>query len=433
MKFFNPVNGVYLCLVSILLVFSSSGLQAADLCVNPSGKHGCYTSISAAVAAASAHDVIRVSKGIYYEDVMITKPLSLLGDNAENTIIDATGLLNGANVDGYNNSSPRDVSQTIISGFTVRNADAQGIVVTNASDVTISNNILTGNDKSLNVEALECLPLPDYFQAGEGFDCGEAIHLSGVDHSTVADNLVEHNAGGILISDDTGPSHDNLVSGNIVQDNPDDCGITIASHYFNLGPTDPSVGIYHNTIIGNTSQRNGLDTGEGAGVGLFTGPPGAQNNDNVIANNVLRDNALPGVAFHSHSPFQSLNGHLIVGNQISGNGADSDPGTTVPTGIVIFSDSSMGAPPITGVVISQNVIKGEGIDIAVNAAGGSSVAVHFNSLMGKVGIDDISSTDVNATANWWKCSGGPGAHGCSTVSGDGAGSVVTNPWLAKPF
>jgi parallel beta-helix repeat protein len=383
------------------------------------------------VNAASPGDIVRVGKGVYHENVVITKALSLLGDGAQTTIIDATGLLNAVTVNGGTDSAHLDgVSHVIISGFTVRNANAQGIVVTNAFDVTISNNISTGNDKSLNVEALMCPPLPPYFQGGEGFDCGEAIHLSGVHHSTVANNFVYNNAGGILISDDTGPNHDNLISGNTVQDNPYDCGITIASHHFVSpvpphAPTDPSVGIYHNTIIGNLSQRNGLVTGEGAGIGLFTGPPGAQNNNNVVANNILKDNALPGVALHSHTPDQTLNGHLIVGNTISGNGPDGDPGTTVPTGISIFSE----VVPLTGIVISQNDFKGEGIDVGVNASG--FIQVHFNSLTAGVGIDNIGSlANIDATANWWKCSNGPGANGCSSVTGN---NVTTNPWLTSPF
>ena len=327
--------------------------------MNPVGTGGCATTIEAAVAAASPNDVIRVSKGTYHENVVITKPLSLLGEGSENTIIDATGLLNAFTVDGGHDGAHLDgVAGVIISGFTAQNANAQGIVVTNAFDVTISNNHVTGNDRSLNVAALTCPPLPDYFQDGEGFDCGEGIHLSGVHHSTVANNLVDHNAGGILISDDTGPNHDNLISGNTVEDNPFDCGITIASHHFvspvpSHPPTDPLLGIYHNTIIGNTSQRNGLVTGEGAGVGLFAGPPGAQNNGTVIANNVLRDNALPGVALHTHSPDQTLNGHLIVGNTISGNGPDGDPGTTVPTGVSIFSPISV----LSGIVIFSKRIQ----------------------------------------------------------------------------
>ncbi len=417
-RFLRPLG------LGVLLVVGCSAVWAADLCVDASGKNGCFKTINSAVASAASGDVIRVAKGIYHEDVVIGIPLSLLGESSENTIIDATGLDNGVNVDGHANPS---LIHVIVSGFTVRNANLQGILATDASEVTISNNHVTGNDANLQPFAPGgpvCPGLPSYFEAGEGFDCGEGIHLSGVHHSTVADNLVERNAGGILISDDTGPNHDNLISGNVVSDNPFDCGITIASHHFNLGPTDPSVGIYHNTIIGNTSARNGLSTGEGAGVGIFAGPPGAQNNNNVIANNILTGNALPGVAFHTHAPFQSLNGHLVVGNQISGNGPDSDPGTTVPTGISVFSP----VVPLTGIVLSQNIIKGEGIDIAVNAPG--AVEVRFNSLLGNVGIDNIGTAAINAAANWWKCSGGPGANGCSAVVGSG---VAIQPWLVKPF
>ncbi|HEY3381368.1 MAG TPA: hypothetical protein VGK32_06345 [Vicinamibacterales bacterium] len=42
----------------------------------------------------------------------------------------------------------------------MRNAQAQGILVTNASDVTISNNHGTQNDRSLDPVALTCPPLP---------------------------------------------------------------------------------------------------------------------------------------------------------------------------------------------------------------------------------------------------------------------------------
>jgi parallel beta-helix repeat protein len=409
-------------LVAATLLFAPV-LDAHTLCVNPRG-HGCFTTIGAAVAASSPNDVIRVSRGTYHETVVIDKPLALLGQSSRNTIIDATGLLNGVNVDGYNNPG---LAHVIVSGFAVQNANAQGIVVTNASDVLISDNHLSGNDQSLDYVALQCPPLPPYFQAGEAFDCGEAIHLSGVDHSTVSKNVVEHNAGGILISDDTGPNHDNLITGNLVQDNPYDCGITIASHHFALMPTDPSVGIYNIVVDRNTSLRNGLITGEGAGVGIFAGPPGAQNNGDVISNNVLRGNALPGVAIHAHSPFQSLGDIQIVGNEISENGPDPDPGTTVPTGIALSSEG----PPLTGIVISQNMIRGERIGIAMNTVDGSSdVEAHFNSFLNDIGVDNLGMGSISATGNWWKCSGGPGASGCATVSGL---AVTVDPPLSRPY
>ncbi len=81
-----------------------------------------------------------------------------------------------------------------------------------------------------------------------------------------------------------------------------------------------------------------------------------------------------------------------------------------------------------GTVISQNVIKGEGIDIAVATSG--AVDAHFNDLFGSIGVDNLTIGTVDAIQNWWKCSGGPGANGCSGVSGTG---VLTTPWLTKPF
>jgi hypothetical protein len=252
--------------------------------------------------------------------------------------------------------------------------------------------------------------------------------LSGVDHSTIANNLVDKNAGGILVSDDTGPSHDNLISANTVQNNPLDCGITIASHIVIFGPQQPLRGIYHNSILGNTASANGLTTGEGAGVGLFAAAPGAQNWGNLVAGNTLTGNALPGVAMHSHSPSQNLNDNLIVGNQVSGNGPDSDPGVTDPTGIDVFADEANGASPITGTVITQNTFKGESIDIVVATSGG--VTARFNSFFDDVGVANLGTGSVDATLNWWKCSCGPGANGCSTVTGSG---VLVTPWLTKPF
>ena len=52
--------------LGLLSFFGASTLvSAATLCVNPSGKFGCYSTISAAVAAASPGDTISTWKGTY--------------------------------------------------------------------------------------------------------------------------------------------------------------------------------------------------------------------------------------------------------------------------------------------------------------------------------------------------------------------------------
>lgn len=414
------------CVVATVLMSASA--MGATLCVAPGGKSGCYASIQDAVGHAMDNDTIEVAGGIYHEDVIVQKPLSLVGAGAGRSIIDATGLLNGINVDGVANSGlgGTGLSHVVVSGFTVRNANAQGILVTNASSVTISSNHVIGNDKALDKDKLVCPGLPVYFIAGEGFDCGEGIHLSGVDHSVVAKNVVENNAGGILLSDDTGKTHDNLLTGNVVQHNAFDCGITLASHNIPGVPgyTPPEPGVFANRIIGNNSSYNGLATeGDGAGVGIFAAAPGAMNYGNTVADNVLVGNGLPGVTMHSHAPGQSIDDNVILRNRIARNQADGDTPTSGPTGIVVLSV----VEPVHGIVIAENVIKDEAIAVGVSAAG--SVDVHLNSLLAKTGVQNLSSGSVDATQNWWKCSRGPDAPGCSGVSGD----VAYMPWLEQPL
>jgi hypothetical protein len=399
--------------VSTAIVAMSGPAFAATHCVRMGGGSGCAGTISAAVAAAAPGDTVFVEHGTYPEEVVITKPILLIGDGRENTIIDATGRGNGINVDGFDHPG---LSHVTVSGLTVEHAMSEGIFVSNASNVSITGTRVVDNDRGL-VNGQCALLVPPDTPMGEGFDCGEAIHLSAVDHSLVESNIVERNSGGILISDDSGPTHDNLVSGNLVADNAYDCGITLASHK----PFAPN-GVYRNTIADNSSLRNGL-AGEGAGVGLFTPAPGTATYSNVVVGNTLVGNGMPGVAMHSHAPGQNLNDNAIVGNYIAANGADRDDAATAgPTGINVF-----GVTPITGTIISRNVIEREAIGIAVKTA--SEVDVHLNDLQNhQVGVANLGSGTVDATENWWGCGAGPASPGCAAVTG----SVAVTPWLRTP-
>ena len=302
--------------------------------------------------------------------------------------------------------------------------------MTNASFVTIWDNEVSYNDQALNVSnpsAIACPGIPN-FETSEDFDCGEGIHLIGVDHSVVANNTSQNNSGGILLSDETGATHHNLITKNLVRNNPFDCGITLASHRPAPGAGTDPFGIYNNTIAHNDSTRNGYQVpGAGAGVGIFA--PGAGNKvyANVVIDNDLKDNGLPGVAFHAHAadPTVNLNDNVIADNRISGNGADTeDAKTPGPTGINVF-----GLGPITGTVISGNVIYHEQDDIVTNTP--AQVDVHLNDLVGApVGLANIGPGTVDATENWWGSPGGPGRRGATAVSGSG---VNYTPWLTFPI
>jgi len=405
--------------------------SAATACVQPQGNFGCQKTIGAAVAAAAPGDVIYVWPGVYKEMVTITQSVSLVAVPGTHTVIDATGLSNGIFINGTAAAPMPGVANVVVSGFDVRNANFEGILVANASNITLADNHVHGNDVSLDISAGMC-PGQPAFETNEGDDCGEGIHLMAADHSTVRESEIDHNAGGILISDETGPNQNNLITGNSVHDNPFDCGITLASH----GPAAVTgaalpFGVWNNTISHNASFHNGTQLpGAGAGVGIFAPFPGTTNTGNVVVGNDLYNNGLPGVTMHNHAsapapaPGVNMNNNEIIGNHIHGNAADTeDAATSGPTGINLFSTA-----PVTGTVISGNDIDNEAIAIAYNVPSGQLNA-HFNDLPHSVGIDNIGTGTVDATENWWNCPTGPGSGHCASVTGT---AVSTAPWLFTP-
>jgi hypothetical protein len=420
---------------------------AASLCVNPGGTGGCYATIQAAVTSAAAYDVVHVRPGTYKEFVTIGKPLSLLGDGAGNTIIDATGLVHGIFVDGFDNPGLRDVT---VAALTVRDALFEGILVVSASDVIVRNTHILDNDKSPglsfdpNVHA-GCTGQPGNgtYENDETGDCGGGLHLVGVANSLMSDNVLTGNSDGVLISDETAESHHNLFIHNTVTDNPLECGIVLASHP-PAGHTAPPFathfGVDFNTIADNISIDNGVQVG-GSGVGLFSDGAGqGRVSGNVVIHNELKHNGLGGVALHTHvGPAfgllaDDMSGNQIIGNVIESNLADKDD-TATPGRVGININSGGGGSPVLGTVIARNLIEDEDVDVAVNTP--AEVDVHLNDLLGgKVGVADVCALDkgvctgtIDATQNWWGCDDGPGSHGCSSVSGT---NVSFKQWLQKP-
>ena len=411
--------------------FTGSAL-AATHCVNPDGKHGCSSTIGGAISAASPGDVIQVWPGVYDEEVTISKSLSLMSTVPLGAVIDATNHANGIWVDGMSAAPNPGVSNVVITGFEVRNANYEGILLTNATNVTVEGNKVTDNDRLLDSSGGTCPGIDTTFETNEQDDCGEGLHLMGIDHSTILRNEVAHNAGGILISDESGPTAHNLISENYVHDNVYDCGITLASHgaATNIAGAPPAYGVSYNTISMNVSMGNGTQ-GAGAGVGVFAPFPGTTDTGNLVINNILRNNGATGVALHNHAfspkaPPVNFNNNKIIGNDFSGNGPDN-PGapTSGPTGINISS-----VAPISGTVVEQNNFDNEAIGIGFTAPAGSQLDAHFNNFSKGSGIDNGGAGLINATENWWGCPTGPGGKHCAAIQGSG---VSYTPWLTTPF
>ena len=370
------------------------------LYVSPSGQKGnsgwsCdsaqYSTIGAAVSAASPWATVVVCGGTYKEQVVIGQPLTLQG--RDDATIDEAGVTPTFTVP-MPPGPPTTIYAAVI--ITSSNVTVQDLKVTDAmgegvlagglagtiTHVTIHDNEVVKNDQGGGVP-----PASPYFQcAANGQipgDCGEGIHFIGnVAWSEISDNYVAGNSGGVLLSDDIGPTHDNEVEGNTVTKNLFDCGITVPSHNGQAldasGNRQPSLGgVFNNVIEDNQVTDNGTK-GEGAGVLFADAGPGTASYNNWVIGNYIAGNELSGVTMHAHTlgpgQFEDLNGNNVVDNSIGINNTGGDPLDSAPppappgvkdlatTGILVFSG---GTPVKTH--ISDNHIFGDAIGIWLSA------------------------------------------------------------------
>ncbi len=295
-------------------------------------------------------------------------------------------------------------SHVTVEGFEVRGATGEGILATGSLAggsigwVRIARNTVVGNDLGAFPPSPNA-PYPQCAAAGQvPGDCGEGIHLMGVVDSTVSGNFVSRNTGGVLLTDEFGPTRGNVVARNTITANAFDCGVTVPGHNpFALdanGNRQGNVaGVYNNAILDNTITDNGL-LGEGAGVLFANAGPGTASYDNLVQGNFISGNELSGVTMHAHTlapgQFEDLNGNRIIGNVIERNNLGSPvagpgdsldgPPITDPftTGVLVFS----GTLPVR-VTIEHNLISHDHFGVWLGKKGLIS-----GSIAGNTFIDD---------------------------------------------
>ena len=283
---------------------AGSGRSYDTYYVSPWGQSGAidyscataaHSSVNAAVAAASAGDTVVVCDGIYREQVVVRKPLHLVGQAG--AVIDAAGqprLNVGGKLPGSIGIGVVGTHDVRVSGFKVEYAGFDGILVASSSYVTVADNVLVHN----------------------GY---VGVDLNGSCLSHVTNNLSEYNAdGGFLIADDLGRTSRNDVSYNVASHNAGGGGVIVAGHG-EAGITDNLIA--HNLLTDNGTARNN----SGGGVIIATTVPGETITDNRVTGNTIHGNGLAGVTIHAHRHGQNLNGNWITGNDIGVNGILADP------------------------------------------------------------------------------------------------------------
>lgn len=233
-----------------LLTFVASVKAGPDIIHVPSD----YAKIQWAIGNASAGDTIMVSAGIYYEHLVIDKPLTILGENG-NTIIDGNGtghvvsiLTNNVNISGFTiqNSGPDFGDSAIYACNSSWCNISYNILIHSGHGILLyyhsNNNILTGNNISHNLVGIDIsISSNNIFTSNYVFSsthCG--IGIWNASNNILASNIAKNNEYGVWL----GYSANITVTGNTVTDNL--CGIGL---YYSDSNT-----IFHNNIINNTCQ-----------------------------------------------------------------------------------------------------------------------------------------------------------------------------------
>ncbi len=217
-----------------------------------------YSSIQDAIDISNPGDTVRVYAGAYYENLVIDKPIILIGNGTSNTIIDGGGkgdtLLITAdwiNIRGF----------TITNSGTKANEDA-GIELNNVQNCDINNNYLISNGQYgiLLNSSDENVIAKNYISSNEN----DGIHLTASNGNTITENSAVSNRAGIS----TVESSNNLLLNNVLSSNRW-CGIYLLGSFnnkinnnkFNNNFDNKGIYIYrsNNTIItNNTMINNGI-------------------------------------------------------------------------------------------------------------------------------------------------------------------------------
>jgi hypothetical protein len=382
-------------LVLALLAGGTAGaaVTGGALYVSPHGTSGAadgscdsaaYSKVQAAVDAAPAGSTVVVCRGSYTEDVIISTPLKLVGQKG--AVIHGSPTANGM-CDQLGATGPGSApclagitvksDHVAVLGLTVTGAIGEGILVTGSltahsiGHVLIRGNRVIGNDID-GISETGGSKYPQCNPHGEiPGDCGEGIHLMSVYDSVVSHNRVSGNTGGVLLSDELGPTDHNKIAHNLITRNAYDCGVTAPGHNPHAldgsGNPQPSVGgVYDNQIFRNRITDNG-NSGEGAGVLFANATAGTASYDNLVTYNYIAGNEMAGVTLHAHAvdagKYEDLSGNQIVHNTIGPNNLGGDPDAfncafscrshplRVTTGVLV-----LGAVPVD-VTISQNRIR----------------------------------------------------------------------------
>jgi len=246
-----------------LLFAGSAGAATITVC-----KSGCaYSSIQDAINASNTADTILVYSGTYFENVNVTKQLTLRGIG--NPVVDA----------GYSGDAITLSANGIkLEGFTA-NAGISGIYSSYFSHNTLSNNTVRGGDYGFNLISSSNNTLShNTVHSSVAF---VAIRLNNCSNNTLIANVVRSDNGIFLIY-----SINNILIGNTAGGGMG-AGIALRSSSNNTLNSNTATaslsGIYLYSSSNNTLNGNNISKNHDGGIYLYS------SSNNKIYNNLFNN------------------------------------------------------------------------------------------------------------------------------------------------
>lgn len=174
-----------------------------------------FHTIQEAINAANPGDTIHVKSGIYYENIVVNKTVSLVGENRETTTIDGNGV---------GNVTEATIDNVAITGLTIRHSgkkyEDSGIVLTKVKNCNISGNKITDNNHGIRLDYSNNNSL-----VGNNIEANSwmSIWLWESANNSIVGNNMTNNCYGVWSSRSS--NHTSII-GNIIQTSKE-CGILI--------------------------------------------------------------------------------------------------------------------------------------------------------------------------------------------------------------
>jgi len=377
-------------------------------------------SIQDLIDTASSGDIINIMPGIYNEQLIIDKPLTLLGPEIDDgiAIIDGSGLTDAPTI---HISS----SNITIDKLTIQNGPTHGIFVGSDTaldlhDIVISNNNIKGHGNAGIITFYNASMIIDSNNIenngiGTGFNRGGIIlYPNGA--TTIANNTISNNTiEGIFARE----SADGLIIENNKIINHSNSGITLAWDQINT------------SIIDNTIENCGTGaTEEQGGIVII------QSMAETIKGNIIKNCKHSGIFWGwVPSTIDSPGEILIKSNIIDNSSRDGIFLFSQGPGGFIEPDSFPLEPEIKSNIIINNVRVGVYVsDIYYYSPGNANPTINCNEIVGNGwGVYNGTAQIVNAKDNWWGDNSGPFQE---TINPEGKGNPVSTnvdftPWIIR--